>query len=548
MEEIKKNLLALWKGLSPQRRVSLIGSFLLSLAVLSAVVYFASKPRLTLLYGGLAPAEAGKVTEYLDGKKIQYEVTDGGRAIEVPAQEVYAARMGLAAEGIPTQSDSGVGFELFDKPTFGESDFMQRANYYRALQGELARTIKQLDEVQNARVLIVVPEDKLFGQDHQEAKASVFVQLQPGRSLTSNQLQAIRFLVANGVENLQPERVAVIDSNGRAMADSDDASAAGSTGQVTDKQRQVRADLEHYLEEKAQSMLDQVLGPGQAVVRVASEIDYSAMQETAERYDPKTSAIETETSTTESSTTQSAGGGSGAGVAANSGSNNSSDNGKSNDEKKENTSNTYALSKTVDTKTVGAGAIKRLTIALMLNQRKTASGTGATATSKPNPRSPQEIADLENIVKAAVGFTTTDTRQDTIATSEIPFADLFADSTPVEKKTGMAQQFSSYLPYVTQGCLVLLAVGILLYFKGSISGGSKKGAGEDDPDSFEVLLNNYTIQSNGNGHANGHGPVRTNGANGHSATGVLTPVELSRLIRENPDNASQAIKAWMRRN
>ena len=76
-------------------------------------------------------------------------------------------------------SDSGVGFELFDKPTFGESDFMQRANYYRALQGELARTIKQLDEVQNARVLIVVPEDKLFGQDHQEAKASVFIQLQP---------------------------------------------------------------------------------------------------------------------------------------------------------------------------------------------------------------------------------------------------------------------------------------------------------------------------------------------------------------------------------
>ncbi len=545
MEEIKKNLLALWKGLSPQRRVSLIGSFLLSLAVLSAVVYFASKPRLTLLYGGLAPAEAGKVTEYLDTKKIQYEVSDGGRAIEVPAQDVYAARMGLAAQGIPTQSDSGVGFELFDKPTFGESDFMQRANYYRALQGELARTIKQLDEVQNARVLIVVPEDKLFGQDHQEAKASVFVQLQPGRSLSTSQLQAIRFLVANGVENLQPERVAVIDSNGRAMADSDDSSTGGN-GQVTDKQRQARADLEHYLEEKAQSMLDQVLGPGQAVVRVASEIDYSAMQETAERYDPKSSTIQTETSTTESSTTQSSAGGSGAGVAANSGSNNSSDSGKTNDEKKENTSNTYALSKTVDTKTVGAGAIKRLTIALMLNQRKTPAAAGGTG--KPNPRTPQEIADLEGIVKAAVGFTTSDTRQDTIATSEVPFADLFDDAAPVVKKSGMTAQIGSYLPYVTQGCLVLLAIGILLYFKGSISGAGKKGEGEADPDSFEILLNNYTLQSNGNGHSNGHGPLRTNGVNGHASSGVLTPVELSRLIRENPDNASQAIKAWMRRN
>ncbi len=425
------------------------------------------------------------------------------------------------------------------------------ANYYRALQGELARTIKQLDEVQNARVLIVVPEDKLFGQDHQDAKASVFVQLQPGRTLSSSQLQAIRFLVANGVENLQPERVAVIDSNGRAMADTDDSSSGG-VGQMSDKQRQARADLEHYLEEKAQTMLDQVLGPGQAVVRVASEIDYSALQETSEIYDPKKTAIQTETSTTETSTTQSASGSSnGAGVSANSGSTTPPDNsGKSNDEKKENTSNTYEVSKTVDTKSIGAGAIKRLTIALMLNERKTTSGVGTAATSKPDPRTPQEIADLENIVKAAVGFTTSDTRQDTIATSEIPFADVFDDTTPVEKKGSMAQQLTSYLPYVTQGCLVLLAIGILLYFKGSISGSSKKGAGEADPDSFEVLLNNYTIQANGNGYGNGHGPVRANGngTNGHAGSAILTPVELSRLIRENPDNASQAIKAWLRRN
>ena len=278
MDEIKKNLLALWKGLSAQRKLSLIASFLLSLAVLGSVVYLASKPKLTLLYGGMQPAEAQKVVEYLDSKHITYEVSDGGRSVMVPAAQVYTVRMGLATQGIPTMSDGGVGFELFDKPTFGESDFMQRANYYRALQGELARTIRQLDEVANARVLIVVPEEKLFGQDHQQAKASVFVQLQPGRSLGDEQVRAVQFLVANGVEGLQPERVAVIDSTGRAIADSDD-SAAGSDGQVSDKQRQARADLEHYLEGKAQSMLDQVLGPGQAVVRVASEIGRASCRE-----------------------------------------------------------------------------------------------------------------------------------------------------------------------------------------------------------------------------------------------------------------------------
>jgi flagellar M-ring protein FliF len=537
MDEIKKNLVALWKGLSGPRRVSLLASFLLSLAVLGAVVYFASKPQLTLLYGGMAPAEAAKVVEYLEQKKISYEVSDGGRAIMVPGSQVYSVRMGLASQGIPTMSDSGVGFELFDKPTFGMSDFMQRANYYRALQGELARTIKQLDEVANARVLIVVPEDKLFGQDHQEAKASVFIQLQPGKSLGDEQVRAIRFLVANGVEGLQPERVAVVDSSGRAMAESDDSSGSGGTGQMSDKQRQARAELESYLQEKAQSMLDQVLGPGQAVVRIASEIDYSQVQETTEKYDPKNSAVTTETSTTESTTTHTADSSAAAGVTANSATS-QTDAGKTNEQKKENTSNQYQVGKTTESRVITAGSIKRLTIALMLNERKP-----ATAGAKAVPRTPQEITALESIVKEAVGFTTSDTRQDSIQSQEVPFADMFADSTPEPAKSTLMQQVNSYLPYVTQGCLILLAIGILLYFRSLFISPLKKDT--DEPDSFEALLHNYTVTSNG-GTTNGHHPVRP-GA-GAQVPNVLTPAELSRLIRENPDNASQALKSWLRRN
>jgi len=537
MEDIKKNFMALWKGLSLQRKLSLVASFVLSLAVLSAVVYFASKPKLTLLYGGLAPAEAAKVVEYLDSKKITYDVSDGGRAVMVPAQDVYSIRLGLASQGIPTMSDGGVGFELFDKPTFGESDFMQRANYYRALEGELSRTIRQLDEVSNARVLIVVPEDKLFGQDHQEAKASVFIQLQPGRSLTDNQVRSIRFLVANGVEGLQPERVAVVDSSGQAIGGPDADSSTGPGGAGSDKQRQARADLEHYLEGKAQSMLDQVLGPGQAVVRVASEIDYSQVQETSERYDPKNSAIKTETSTSETSTTHTddGGGSSAAGTTANSSSPDAG--GKENDQKKDNTSNTYEVGKVVESRVGAVGAIKRLTIALMLNQRKPVAG------GKPVPRTPQEITALENIVKAAVGFTQSDTRQDMIQSQEVPFADLFDDGTAATApRKSIVQEVNGYLPYVTQGCLVLLAIGILLYFRSLTA--SPSGKAGDEPDTFEALLNTYQVQ------ANGHAPIaRANGpGNGHAANAILTPVELSRLIRENPDNASQALKQWLRRN
>jgi flagellar M-ring protein FliF len=534
MEDIKKNLVALWKGLSGSRKVSLIASFLLSIAVLFGVVYFASTPKLTLLYGGMAPAEAAKVVEYLESKKITYDVSDGGRAIMVPASQVYSVRMGLASQGIPTLSDGGVGFELFDKPTFGMSDFMQRANYYRALQGELSRTIRQLDEVANARVLIVVPEDKLFGQDHQEAKASVFVQLQPGRSLTDGQVRAIRFLVANGVEGLQPERVAVVDGSGKAMAESDDTSTG--SGPMNDKQRQARAELESYLQDKAQSMLDQVLGPGQAVVRITSDIDYSQLTETSEKYDPKNSVVTTETTTSESTTTHTADASASAGVSANTAS--GSDNGnKSNEQKKEDTSNQYQVGKTTESRVIGAGSIKRLTVALMLNEKKPTVAGG-----KATPRTAKEMKDLEEIVKAAVGFTSNDTRQDMISSQEVAFADMFDETTPAPAKQTLQQQINNYLPYVTQGCLILLALGILLYFRSVfLSPGGKTAGGE--PDSFEALLNNYPNQANG---TNGHVVPRP-GVNGHGPS-ILTPQELSRLIRENPDNASQALKAWLRRN
>ena len=453
----------------------------------------------------------------------------------VPSQQVYSVRMGLASQGIPTMSDGGVGFELFDKPTFGMSDFMQRANYYRALQGELARTIRQLDEVANARVLIVVPQDKLFSQDHQEAKASVFIQLQPGRTLNDSQVRAIRFLVANGVEGLQPERVAVVDSSGRAMAESDNSSGGSSAG--NDRQRQVRADLENYLQEKAQSMLDQVLGPGQAVVRVASELDYSQLQETSERYDPKNSAITTEATTTEDTSTHTQDGSAAAGA---NGTPPADAGGKGNEQKKETTSNSYQVGKVTESRVVGAGSIKRLTVALMLNEKKAPAGGKAT------PRTAQEIQALENIVKAAVGFTQGEARQDLIQTQEVPFADLF-DETPAPPKKTVTQEINNYLPYVTQGCLILLAIGILLYFRSVFFSPGTKG-GDQDPDSFEALLNTYSSHANGNGNGNGNGHLPIRGGGNLQSAGVLTPAELSRLIRENPDNASQALKQWMRRN
>jgi flagellar biosynthesis/type III secretory pathway M-ring protein FliF/YscJ len=173
----------------------------------------------------------------------------------------------------------------------------------------------------------------------------------------------------------------------------------------------------------------------------------------------------------------------------------------------------------------------------MLNERKPTVAGG-----KPTPRTPQEIQQLENIVKAAVGFTNNDTRQDMMQSQEVAFADLFDESTPAPAKQTMQQQINDYLPYITQGCLILLAIGILLYFRSVFLSPVGKTAGGES-DSFEALLTNYQNHANG---TNGHVVSRT-GA-GQQGPSILTPAELSRLIRENPDNASQALKAWLRRN
>ena len=178
-------------------------------------------------------------------------------------------RMQLAAKGIP--KGDGVGFEIFDKPNFGISDFVQRANYLRAVQGELARTISQLDEVEAARVMIVMPENRLLLDNQKKPTASVFVRVRGNTQLPPSAVNSIRFLVANSVEGLQANRRTVVDNRGNVLSENteNDSVAGLTTGQLG-----VRRSLEQYLAKKAETMLEKVLGPGQAVVRVSAEINF----------------------------------------------------------------------------------------------------------------------------------------------------------------------------------------------------------------------------------------------------------------------------------
>jgi flagellar M-ring protein FliF len=190
----------------------------------------------------------------------------------VPADKVYQVRMQMAGKGIPR--GEGVGFEIFDKANFGISDFVQRANYTRAVQGELARTISQLDQVESARVMIVMPENRLLIDNQRKPTASVFVRVKGNGQLPSAAVNSIRFLVANSVEGLQVNNVSVVDNQGNVLSENEenDSVAGLSNNQLT-----ARRNFEQYLTKKAEGMLEKVLGPGQAVVRVSADLNWDTI-------------------------------------------------------------------------------------------------------------------------------------------------------------------------------------------------------------------------------------------------------------------------------
>lgn len=538
MTDLKNTLLRLWQDLPIPRRISLAVSVILSLSVLGAIIYFSSRPKLTLLYGGLDPTEAARIVEHLESKKISYELSQGGRAVLAPASDIYKLRLELASQGIPRLSDTagGVGFELFDKPAFGMSDFIQRANYLRALQGELARTIRQMDEISDARVIMVSPEERLFGRERGESKASVFIRVKTGRALGAQQVDAIRHLVANAVEGLQPNRVAVVDSSGRALAADQQANTTGAQAQG---QLGAINNIEQHLQEKAQSMLDQVLGPGQSVVRVAVDLDFDAVQETAEHFDPKGAVVRTETTSSESSSSSTETGNSTASASSSQSTEttNKEDQNKptsATQQKRENATNQYEINKTVETRQKAVGRIRRISAAVFVNLRKNAVG-GATPT--PTPRTPQEVKAIDDIVREAIGFTQDVGRQDSIKIQEVEFSDWGSSPEAESKPTPIMTGVNNWLPYTTQGFLALLAVSVLFYLR-SIIAKSANAAGESDS-AFDNLLRQHDLQRARNGHSAA--------ANGNGAAS-LSIEELGKLIRENPGNTTRALKEWVGRN
>jgi flagellar M-ring protein FliF len=520
LSQLGQQLAGIWRQLGLNQRISVIMATGLVVFGLAGLAFWSSRADYSLLYGRLDETEASKVIAALDEAKVPYKVGRGGSSIMVPADKVYAVRMQMASKGIPR--GEGVGFEIFDKANFGISDFVQRANYTRAVQGELSRTISQLDQVESARVMIVMPENRLLTDSQRKPTASVFIKVKGNGQLPPSGVNSIRFLVANSVEGLSANNVSVVDNLGNVLSENqENDSVAGLSG----NQLTARRNFEQYLTKKAEGMLEKVLGPGQAVVRVSADINWDTITRTEEKFDPDGQVPRTTTINDEKSESATATSGGAPGVAANTAGDGETTNMaslssplNSTKTQKKVTSNNYEINKITSNMMMAAGGVKRISSAVFVAQRFDGKG----ADRKAVPRTPEEIQKLRRIVQSALGIQeNAPDRKDEVTLEEMAFNDQSTDL--VGQAAPPTEKHLYWLELAQKFIYPVLALGVLFMFWRSL----KRTKADDIPLGVPV--------------GEGNGRVPRNGG------GLVTVEVLNQLIRENPANMTQAVRTWMHR-
>lgn len=279
-------LAATWNKMNTAQKIGL-GAIIT--AALTAIIFFvawAQTPDYVAAFTDVDAKDGAAIVEYLKEQKIPYQVSEnsGGTTIRVPSAQVHEVRLALASQGLPGKGT--VGFELFDTTNLGMTDFTQQVNYQRALEGELARTISSLNVVRAARVHIVIPQETLFSEDQQPTTASIMVDIDPGQQLSKEQVTAVSHLVSSAVEGLTPENITIIDMNGNVLSDGSGDSGFSDAVALSSSQIDTQRQVEKTLEYRIKSMLENVLGPDQAVVRVAADMNWDQVHTESEKYLP----------------------------------------------------------------------------------------------------------------------------------------------------------------------------------------------------------------------------------------------------------------------
>ena len=441
-----------WSGLTISQRLLMVGGAVLVAGTLWLFVSLLSKPKYTVLYSGLRSDEAQELAGRLAAKNIEYQLSPDGGSLLVPADKLDSSRLETASQGLPR--NARLGFELFDKPNWAGSDFTDKVNYQRALEGELERTLETLREVEAVRVHLALPPEAVYSEPEREAKAAVMIKTRGG-PLSEEAQRSIPQLVASAVDRLRPENVTVMD------ADSNSSLVRSGAGSVSGA-----ADFDRQLETMLLQTLEPVLGADHVRASVHAEYDLTSTEDTEETYDPKSAvAIRTQKSE-ERVTSNPARGvpGTASNVPGNQSSNQAAAAAAGEQQSSVSESGTYAVNKVVRHILRPAGRLQRIAAAVLVDdviERKQEKGKTVSARRK---RTPEEMKNIEVLARAAIGLDSA--RGDVLAVENLSFQDLPADKPvapgAVDQARRVLLEWSGILRWLGIASLFLMVYWLLL--------------------------------------------------------------------------------------
>ncbi|MDR3013188.1 MAG: flagellar M-ring protein FliF [Chitinispirillales bacterium] len=374
---------AIWQKLSFQQKLittSLVGFTLLGLIGLLVFTHTSGgggdgqgSGGMRVLYSNLDVEEAAAVVDQLNRGGYRHRLENNGRDIMVNPRQLYEIRMALAREGLPRRR--GVGNEIFDKTNLGMTDAVQRQNIRRALEGELQRTIEDLEEVRSARVHIVTPEHSIFLDQQRDAKASVVIRPVLGRELSRDQIRGITHLVSSSVDGLRPQNISIVDIDGKLLSSP---FADNETAMASSQNRELQQNVERYLENKATQMLSGVLGQSRAIIKIAADLDFDQVEKTIETFDPESRVVRSEERQDENTK-----------------------NAPDGDHQRERSLTNYEIDRTLQRVVQEVGNIRRLTVSVAVDGRYEPGPEGQRTFIE---RGVDELQKIEELVRNAVGY------------------------------------------------------------------------------------------------------------------------------------------------
>ena len=542
-EQVTNQIVAFARGLTLRQRITIVLGAALVAGTLWGFVILLDRADYKTLYSGLSVADAQSLSQRLSEKNIPYELGSDGTSIRVPADQLDKARLDLAAGGMP--QTGRLGFELFDKPNWAGSDFAEKVNYQRALEGELERTIQTLGEIEAARVHLVLPQESLFTEQEREAKASVVIKLRGGR-LGDEAQEAITHLVASAVENLKPENVTLINADGGMPI------LAHSGGSAS--RPRSWGEFETALAQKIVTTLEPVVGEGKARANVTVEYDLATSDSTQETYDPNGAVVLTSQISQESAGETDAGGP--PGTPSNVPGKQSAAEAKpalpadSESQGLHTESKTFAVSKTVRHTVQPSGTLRRMTAAVLVDDATDIKDDNGQRVETRRKRTPEEMKQIEDLVAAAIGVDAQ--RGDKVAVENLSFQTLPLETpappTLTERVVPMVDKWINLIRYGAMVLLFLLIYTLVL-----------RPIKRQIVTAFQELPKQLTMPKVLRGAATGTSPLK--GEETPSLEASLQPLEESPLeakqavmlkknllekVKKEPATASRLVQNWMR--